>query len=401
MSHSGEMSVYNEPVLVVDDDPIFCTVAAEALKARGVEPVYMAANGEEGLEIVSRPDQPPGLIILDLNMPKLDGLAFMRELAARGFAGQVLIMSGEEGGILKSAMNLGKMLDANVVGALKKPIDDAQLDAVLARCAEINSMENAANHPDESSDAVELMLVPFYQPQFHISDKTLSGAEALTRIKLSDGQFAPPHGYFERISHTDRARTAAITTVRKVFADISEWQFDGFDCDFAVNMDASVVEEPGVVEEICDLAEEFAIATSTVAIELTETALPKQMNRLLESLTRLRLAGFRLSIDDYGTGGANFDMLRLCPFTELKIDMSIVQSMEFDPISRHFFDTTVELANNIGLKTVAEGIETEDQLRMVEDRGVDIGQGYLFGRAEPKSVFSGMLAKYESVRAAS
>ena len=222
--------MYSEPVLVVDDDPIFCAVAAEALNARGVAPVYVAGDGEEGLGVVSRQDQPPGLIILDLNMPKLDGLAFMRELAALGFTGQVLIMSGVEGGILKSAMNLGKMLDANVVGALKKPIDDAQLDAVLARCSEISSMENAANHPEESPDAVELMLVPFYQPQFHISDKTLSGAEALTRIKLSDGRFAPPNGYFERISHTDRARTVDTRTVRKVFADISEWRLDGFDC---------------------------------------------------------------------------------------------------------------------------------------------------------------------------
>ncbi len=393
--------MYSEPVLVVDDDPIFRAVAADALKALGVGTVLVAEDGSEGLELLARKDPPIGLIILDLNMPKLDGLAFMRNLPAVGFGGQVLILSGEDGSILKSALNLGKMLNANIVGALKKPLDDTQLAGALERCSEISKMEKAAGGAERSKDVAEVMLVPFYQPQFYIADFSLSGAEALTRIKLSDGQFASPQGYFERISHTEKARHAAFSTVRKVFSDISEWQFQGFDCDFAVNLDASVVEESGSAEAICELADEFAITPSTISIELTETALPKEMSGLLESLTRLRLAGFNLSIDDYGTGGANFDMLRLCPFTELKIDLSIIQSMEFDPIARHFFETTVDLAKGIGLRTVAEGIETESQLEMVRERAVDIGQGYLFGKPEPQVSFTKRLEDAEAMAAAS
>ena len=86
-------------------------------------------------------------------------------------------------------------------------------------------------------------------------------------------------------------------------------------------------------------------------------------------------------------------MLRLCPFTDLKIDMSIIQAMEFDPIARHFFETTIELAKNIGLQVVAEGIETENQLSIVRDSKVDIGQGYLFGKAESETAFRARLQR--------
>ena len=276
---------YREPVLIVDDDPIFRAVVVDAIKERGVKEVYAACDGHEGLEVLSRPDRDIGLIILDLNMPKFDGLAFMRELPDRGFDGQVVIVSGEEGSILKSALNLGKMLKSNVVGALRKPLDFDQLDAVLDRCSEISQIESASASAGDDDDVAEVMLVPFYQPQFYISDMSLAGAEALTRIKLSNGHFVPPNGYFERISHTEHARYAADTSVRKVFADISEWQFLGLDCDVSINLDASVIEKSGVAESICSLAEEFNVAPSAVSIELTETALPKEMHRLLESLT--------------------------------------------------------------------------------------------------------------------
>lgn len=387
---------YFEPVLVVDDDPLFCTIAAEAMKSRGVTSVYTARDGAEGLEMLARADLDIGLIVLDLNMPKLDGLAFMRELPKLGFTGQILISSGEDGSILKSSLNLGKMLNVNVVGALKKPIDPAQLDAALERCAEVSKAVKVNAISTQASGEDEVTLVPFYQPQFYLKDHSLAGAEALSRIKLPDGGFAPPNGYFERISHTPRAKNAAIASTRAIFQDMSEWQFLGFECDIAINLDASVVEAAGVAEMICELADEFSLSPDSIAIELTETALPKEMSRLLESLTRLRLAGFHLALDDYGTGGANFELLQLCPFTHLKIDMSIIQSMEFDPVARHFFETTIELARNLDLETIAEGIETEAQLEITRRQGVHIGQGYLLGRPEPEIQFRSHLAGHDA-----
>ena len=244
------------------------------------------------------------------------------------------------------------------------------------------------------------MLIPYYQPQYRTSDRTLCGAEALTRIDLGNGRHMAPAGFFEEISYTRRASVAALSVIRKVFGDVSGWHARGFKTDISINLDASVLENGEIVPALLKLTEDFNVPPESIVLELTETALPKDMSRLLETLTRLGMAGFGLSLDDYGTGGSNFEILRLCPFTELKIDLSIVQAMEHDPLSLQFVETTAGFAKNLGLRLVAEGVETEAQLDAVQAHGVDVVQGFLFGRAVPKGTFEEILAETAQFRAA-
>lgn len=388
-----------EPVLVIDDDPIFSTVATSVLNALGVETVLTAGDGEEGIEAVRKAEIPFGLIILDLNMPKLDGLAFMRAISLTGFAGQIIVSSGESGKIIQTAQNMGRMLGIDILGSLKKPLDMGEMSAMLERRSKSVADAKMSIQGSDITEITDDMLVPFYQPQYRTFDRGISGAESLTRIDLGDGRFMAPAGFFEDISHSRRASVAALTVIKRVFTDIRSWRADGIAADIAINLDASVLEDGELVAALISLTEDFEIAPESLVLELTETALPKDMSRLLETLARLGMAGFGLSLDDYGTGGSNFEMLRLCPFTELKIDMSIIQSMEHDPLSRQFVETTVNFAQSLDIRLVAEGIETEAQFEIVKAQGVGIVQGYLFSKALSRDAFASLLHGRADVRA--
>lgn len=377
---------YSSPVLIVDDDPIFTEIARDVMASLGVSSVSTASDGEEAISELESAGKPFGLIILDLNMPNQDGLAFLRAAANCQYNGHIVVSSGEDDAIIEAAQNIARMLDLNVVGSVKKPIDLAEMSKVLKRCEEAST----SLHPPRGSMDVQSVtndkIVPYYQPQYRAKDQSLRGAEALSRIITEDGLAVAPGEFFGKISHTPRAYQVAISTVRKVFADLSAWQFSNLACDVAINLDASILEQD-IAPAFDALSKEFGISPANVIIELTETALPKDSIRLIETIARLRMMGYGIALDDFGTGTSNFDLLQRLPITELKIDMSIIQAMENNSISAEFFKTAMKAAGSLDLTTVAEGIETEAQFRTVRDQGVDVVQGYLFDKAMPPAQF--------------
>ncbi|MDP3896164.1 MAG: EAL domain-containing protein, partial [Mesorhizobium sp.] len=175
---------------------------------------------------------------------------------------------------------------------------------------------------------------------------------------------------------------------RKVLDDVRAWKGHGFQPRTSINLDARVAEEPSVGPTLIELVRERKLEPAQICLELTETAFPEDMTRLIEVMTRLRMAGFNLSLDDYGTGVSNFELLRLCPFTELKIDGSVMRSAPTEPIARRFIQSAVAMAHDLDMTVVGEGIETEAQLSTARQLGVTTIQGFLFSR--PVS-FEGML----------
>jgi EAL domain-containing protein (putative c-di-GMP-specific phosphodiesterase class I) len=124
--------------------------------------------------------------------------------------------------------------------------------------------------------------------------------------------------------------------------------------------------------------------------ELTEAALPGDVTVLLESMTRVRIAGLGLALDDYGTGMANYDILRLCPFSELKIDRSVAQAVVHDRLAGSFVERVLAIARDLDLKLVAEGVETEAQVAALRRLGVTLFQGYYFSKPLDSETFVGM-----------
>lgn len=374
--------------LVVDDDPMFNLVAEGVLKSLTAGRVVTAANGRDGLVALSR-GEPFDFVFLDLNMPDLDGLAFLRAASEIGFKGRVVISSGEDRAILQSAEVLGRMLGVSIAGALRKPLQMLEVKAILElgrRFASVASSAGPIRLLDDNYD-----LTPYYQAQFDLASGKIEGVEALIRIRTSDGQMHGPAKLFDSLRDGQHLTAVSLRIASHVLKDVSCWRPLGINQAVSINFDASVLEQPQSVSDIIHSVRSAGIDPKTLCLEVTEKTLPKNLSRLIESLARLRMAGFGLALDDYGTGASNFELLRQCPFSELKFDRSIIAGSVRDPITRRFVLSSSDLARDLGLLTVAEGVEDHAELGVALEAGIDRVQGFLFSRPEPEAITRDML----------
>ena len=296
------------PLLIVDDDPIFLAVTEGIVASLGFTNVLTAVSASDGLNALTVARHSFRLIILDLNMPGIDGLAFLREASSLGFAGGVIISSGETEAVLRSAGQMGRLLKINVLGTIKKPVSAERLSAVLSKGSTIIDSSPSAN--GRISDALslnELELVPYYQAQHNASTGEVLGVEALIRARGADGRMHGPGKLFGQV-HSE-AELVAVThaIVDKVVDDMRQWARRGVLRRTSINLDARLVEDSSFVNTLVGAVRAAGVSPDLVCWEVTEASLPQDVTRLMENLARLRMAGFHLSIDDYGTGGSNFE----------------------------------------------------------------------------------------------
>ena len=147
---------------------------------------------------------------------------------------------------------------------------------------------------------------------------------------------------------------------------------------------------------LVSIAEKHGISPANVTIEITESGLIEELSRTLDILTRLRMKQVKLSIDDFGTGYATMQQLRNIPATELKIDKSFVQDMQGNEKDRIMVRKTIEMGHELGMRVVAEGVETREQLDILRQDGCDCVQGYLFSRPLPPAELVVWLKTYRS-----
>ena len=377
--------------LVIDDDPIFLAVAETLLMASGDHTVFCASDGDEGLQSLRQASRPIDMIILDLNMPRMDGLGFLRAVAQTGFAGEIVISSGEAAAIVNSARHMADKLGLHIAGTLKKPMTPDALAALLA--TEPLCQKPATSAPVVSSFApADGALVPFYQPQYDLLSGKIIGAEALTRFQANNGAILGPGFVFDQINTHAALMDVTGRITDAAMRDLRHWQATGLQTRLSINMDTRALEDPELWPMLMRFHHDYAIAPDRIVFEMTETALPRDMSRLIEVLTRLRMKGYGISLDDFGTGGANFELLRICPFSELKIDRTIVQSAAKERHSMRFLEFCATTARELGIELIAEGIETIEQQALVLSQGITLGQGFFLSRPLPADQMEKILA---------
>jgi len=369
--------------LIVDDDPIFTAVAESVIRSTGPHHTSVASDGQDGLKRLSEANPPVDVVLLDLNMPKLDGLAYLRELGDRGYRGAVIISSGESKSIIDAARQLGRMLGVEICGTLEKPLRRETFLAELANCEACLRRASEPVLASGMSAAMQGQIVPYFQPQIAPHDGHLVGLEALVRLRTADGRvLGPPAVFHPGIRDADLPRLT-LSIADLAMGEAARWRASGHERRISINLDARTLDAANFQADLLALVEKHGLEPQSVVFELTETALPKSLTGLIEQLTRIRMCGFGLSLDDYGTGTANYALLRLCPFSELKIDKSVVQSAVADRVSHLFFKTSISMAADLGMEVVAEGVETPEQLQMVVDAGISTVQGFIYTPAIP------------------
>ena len=220
-----------------------------------------------------------------------------------------------------------------------------------------------------------------YQPIVSLGSRTLIGFEALVRWRHPEFGMVPPKEFIPVAEETGQILTIGQTVLESACRQAREWQQTYPTAPplfVSVNLSVKQFNQPGLVENIASLLEQFQLPPRCLKLEITESVFSDNIEAAVGLLTQLRELGVQLSIDDFGTGYSSLSYLQRFPIDTLKIDRSFVTQMMENEENLAIVRTIVALAQNLGMDVVAEGVETEDQLKLLRKLECENGQGYLF-----------------------
>jgi EAL domain-containing protein (putative c-di-GMP-specific phosphodiesterase class I) len=380
--------------LMVDDDPVFRALAEDMVLDAGVQSIELADNGLDALAKLDA-GYAPDILICDLNMPAHDGVSLIRSLADRRFPGKVLIISGEEPSVIETVAKLARMQGLSIIGSIRKPLTPDKLEAVFARSAYAPKKADLAPAQPSLLDAAinRGALHPFFQAKVSMSTGVITGAEALARIAVTPTEFANPVPYVELAERNNRIDDLTIALTRIVAKHTKSFFSAGKPLPVSINISPISLQRRDFPDILAEAVQAAGVPCSQITLEVTETRLVEYGPDALEVMSRMRLKGFGLSVDDFGTGYSNIDRLQMYPFTELKIDQSFTRGVLTDTFARACVETSVRLAKELGLKIVAEGVETVEMWNFLADLGIDEAQGYLMAKPMASGDFLKLLER--------
>ena len=381
-------SKFINSALTVDDDPLLSSILKSFFTNLNVPNIYQANNGHEALDLIEQVDGAIDFILCDLQMPKMDGIQFLRYLSKSKFKGCIAILSGSDKAVVSLAERLAESHDLDIRGTLEKPLNYEALRQLILNIKNqyVNDKTINSYHFTEEELHDALMageFVNFYQPKVDVSTEKMVGTETLVRWKHPDWGIISPDYFMPMIENCGLTSKLTNLVVDQTIEDAKRWKRLKYNIKSAINLSVSSLNDVELPSQLARKVEHNGLNKEHFIIEVTENKVLQQTPITLEVLARLRMSGFELSIDDFGTGYSNIERLREFPFNELKIDQSFVRRSSSDELAKSIVENCAKLGQDLGMRLVAEGIETDDDRRFVSSLGVDLIQGYYYAKPMP------------------
>jgi EAL domain-containing protein (putative c-di-GMP-specific phosphodiesterase class I)/CheY-like chemotaxis protein len=397
------MSWTGRRVLVVEDSMVQRSHLAGLLHQLGFGEVCEAADGNEALRILESAAEPPYLVLTDLEMPGMDGIELTCRLRERRLTENLIVVSARDPRLLEIIENMA-WEDACLflLGTLFKPVRLEALLQLLARPgtgADATPRKQAAPSVpatlEELGEALALgQFVPHYQPKIALADGHLKGLEALARWRHPHHGLLPPAYFIDTLEGQPLMADFTLAMTAQIVRDILDWQRAGMPpLTVAINLSAENLADRAFIERLTAQVLASGVAPESLVWEVTETGVMRQLSQALTNMGRLRLMGFGLAMDDFGIGYSSMQQFARCPFTELKIDRAFVNGAAQWPNRRGVLKSALELAQGLGVVTVAEGVETVEDWKLLRSLGCDMGQGYLLSKAMPAQELAGWMRR--------
>jgi EAL domain-containing protein (putative c-di-GMP-specific phosphodiesterase class I) len=303
--------------------------------------------------------------------------------------------------MLQTAEKLVKSHKISALGHLRKPIDAGGLSALMEKwvphClsgAQITKTPYAAKEVRAAIDNGELLN--YYQPKIDVVSGKISGVESLMRWHHPKDGMVYPDQFISVAEDHGLIDDLTRTVIDQAFAQSKSWQDTGLDLRVAINISMNNLATVEFADHVTAAAADYGVAPERVVLEITESQLTKDLSAPLEILTRLRLKRFSLSIDDFGTGHSSLTQLRDFPFDELKVDQSFVHGAANNETLRAIFSASLNLAKQLGMKTVAEGVEDHADWDFLQNTGCHLAQGFFIAKAMPGNEIADWIVSWEA-----
>lgn len=368
-------------VMVVEDSAVQRMHALDLLANLGIKRTLEAENGRHALEVLGGAGH-IDILITDLEMPDMDGVELIRHIAESHQVNALIVVSSRETTILSTVETMAREHGLIVLGIAQKPLSYDNLASLLAKFepGQVGARNSEAQYSFSAQELREAIinkqLLLQYQPKVTTHSGVMRGVEALVRWQHPQhGLMAPAHfiTFAEENGLIDELTDWVLETALKQLRD---WHARGLTISVAVNLSARSLSTPDLADRVAAATSRIGIEPKYLVLEITETAVMSDLALSLGTLARLRLKGFGLSIDDFGTGFSSMQQLSRIPFTELKIDRSLVHGASEKPHLHVMLQSTIEMGKKLHLTTVAEGVENPSDWQLIRLLGCDVAQGF-------------------------
>lgn len=386
-------------MMVIEDQTVQRKIAVRMLRNMGVEAVEEAEDGFQALTLLTGRAMGPDVIVSDLRMPGMDGIEFLRELGQARPTTSIVLASGLESALLGAAEAVARAEGLDVLGTLEKPLTPEKLDQVLRRYVPPEDRHSLTfTKPLERQELEQAIadghIFAEFQPCVRVSDSEVTGAEALARWRHAERGRVPPVEFIPMAEKCGLIDSLTWVMLDQGMRQASEWKRQGESWTVSVNLSLHYLGYHGVADRIASLAERHAVEPQRIVLEVTESLASTRASTVIANLARLRMWGFGIALDDYGTGYASLAQLSQIPFSELKVDRCFVNGASDRPTLRALLSSCLELARQLNLESVAEGVENASDLSMLRQLGCDSVQGYLIARPMPADELGAWIEKW-------
>jgi EAL domain-containing protein (putative c-di-GMP-specific phosphodiesterase class I)/CheY-like chemotaxis protein len=372
--------------LIAEDHDFQRRALVQMLSSFGARTIHQAADGYAALKIIHDPATPVDVVISDLDMPGMDGMEFIRRLGDAGRRVSLIVVSGLERQLIASVATMAEAYGVALLGVVEKPMTPEKLQTLIQRHASAQPVQAA--QPAEPRFTLSEIAAglkreefePFFQPKLELATGKVKGAEALARWRHPQRGLVGPYAFIQTLEDSALIDVLTWIMLKKAAACCKAWRGAGVDATVSVNLSLKSLGDTQLAERVTDLVRGQDLEPRHMILELTESAATTDLGAALENLARLRMKGFGLSIDDYGTGYSSMQQLTRVAFTELKIDRSFVAHAARHESARVILQSSLDMARKLGIDAVAEGVETQADYTLLCQLGCALAQGYFIAR---------------------
>ncbi|HYC42233.1 MAG TPA: EAL domain-containing response regulator [Noviherbaspirillum sp.] len=399
MTKDNPVPIADLRFLIAEDDEFQRHWLGVMLQKLGAHHIVEAGNGKEALDILQAKDAHIDISFIDLNMPKMDGIELVRHLANNECQTAIVLTSALGSALLLSVETMSQAYGVNLLGTFEKPATPEILQKLVESYQPPAVRKARTSLPvftlQEIRDGITAgQFEPFFQPKVELATGKVKAVEAFVRWRHPQHGIVTPPAFIPVLEASGHMEDLTWLVVERAVGACRGWHDKGLMLSVSINLSATSLAEPGLAERILSHIGQHNIDPQYLTIEITELMAMTDVPVCLENLARLRMKGFGLSIDDYGTAHSNVQQLLRIPFLDLKIDRSFVAGASQNKQMHIALSSCLELARKLRRNSVAVGVETREDWDLLRDLGCTYAQGYYIAKPMERDAIPGWIEEW-------
>jgi EAL domain-containing protein (putative c-di-GMP-specific phosphodiesterase class I)/ActR/RegA family two-component response regulator len=393
----GQSQLQSLHFLVAEADPVQRRALIEALGQVGATRVTDVPDGPMALRTLQAGFTPKvDVAIIDLDLGGMDGLELLRAIAALKSTVRLIVVGAQPASVLFSVESLAQAHGVDLLGTIAKPVTSTKLKALLDNYQPPG--RPAPTQPGPSFSFAEVgvglqkrQFEPFFQPKIELATGQVKSLETFARWRHPDHGLLGPSAFIGALEQNNRVDFLDWTMLEMSVERCRRYHDQGIPISISLNLAPETLAHPNFIRQVASTMTRHGVLPDYLTFEMTETAILSFDADFIERLVRLRMMGFGLAIDDYGTGRSNLQILARIPFSELKIDRSFVDGASKKRPLGTVLKSCLGLAHSLDRMSVAVGVETRQDWDFLQDLGCTYAQGYHIANPMAADEFPGWL----------